>query len=129
LKDSNANLKHKPILETVQKIYCKHLPNGLRYLRWGRGQRSCPARKRLRRVKLLGMCAESPASGARFVSVPDIWKTRRLKRQNTALTDLILPAPHFFTSPTLPLKTNLNLQNAEAENLCLDRLDNHQNLC
>ena len=33
----------------------------------GRGRRSRPARKMLRRVKLLGMCAESPASGARFV--------------------------------------------------------------
>jgi hypothetical protein len=35
-------------------------------LGWGR--RSRPARKMIRRVKLLGMCAESPASGARFVS-------------------------------------------------------------
>ena len=34
----------------------------------GRGRRSRPARKMLRRVKMLGMCAESPASGARFVS-------------------------------------------------------------
>ncbi len=33
----------------------------------GRGRRSLPARKMIRRVKLLGMCAESPASGARFV--------------------------------------------------------------
>jgi len=33
----------------------------------GQGRRSRPARKRLRRVKLLEMCAESPASGARFV--------------------------------------------------------------
>ena len=33
----------------------------------GRGRRSRPARKMKRRVKLLGMCAESPASGARFV--------------------------------------------------------------
>ena len=33
----------------------------------GRGRRSRPARKMTRRVKLLEMCAESPASGARFV--------------------------------------------------------------
>ncbi len=41
--------------------------NGLRYLRWGGGRRSRPTRKMIRRVKLLGMCAESPASGAGFV--------------------------------------------------------------
>jgi len=41
--------------------------NGLRYLRWGGGRRSRPTRKMIRRVKLLEMCAESPASGARFV--------------------------------------------------------------
>jgi hypothetical protein len=41
----------------------------------GRGRRSRPARKMIRRVKLLGMCAESPASGARFVSrLPLVWK-------------------------------------------------------
>ena len=34
----------------------------------GRGRRSRPARKRIKRRKLFGMCAESPASGARFVS-------------------------------------------------------------
>ncbi len=33
----------------------------------GRGQRSRPARKMTRRRKLLGICAESPASGARCV--------------------------------------------------------------
>ncbi len=33
----------------------------------GQGRRSRPARKMLRRMKMLGMCAESPASGARFV--------------------------------------------------------------
>jgi hypothetical protein len=34
----------------------------------GRGRRSRPARKMIRRRKMPGMCAESPASGARFVS-------------------------------------------------------------
>ncbi len=33
----------------------------------GRGRRSRPARKMTRRRKLLEMCADSPASGARFV--------------------------------------------------------------
>ena len=33
----------------------------------GRGRRSRPTRKMIRRRKMLGMCAESPASGARFV--------------------------------------------------------------
>ena len=49
------------------KDLTKQTPNGLRYLRWERGRRSRPARKRLRRRKRLGMCAESPASGARLV--------------------------------------------------------------
>ena len=44
-----------------------NLPNGLRYLRWGGGRRSRPTGKMKRRRKLLEMCAESPASGARFV--------------------------------------------------------------
>jgi len=35
----------------------------------GRGRRSRPTRKILRRRKLPGMCAESPASGARFVGL------------------------------------------------------------
>jgi len=39
------------------------------------------------------------------------------KKQNTALTDLILHARQFFTSLTLPTKATLNLQNAKAENL------------
>ena len=43
------------------------LPNGLRYLRWGCGRRSRPTGKMLRRRKMLGIAAESPASGARFV--------------------------------------------------------------
>jgi len=39
------------------------------------------------------------------------------KKQNTALTDLILHAPQFFTSPTLLWKLLLDLQNTKAENL------------
>ncbi len=61
--------------------------------------------------------AESPASGARFVSVPDFWKTRRLKAKTQVYCDLILHAPQFFTSPTLLTKLTLNIQNAKAENL------------
>ncbi len=34
----------------------------------GRGRRSRPTRQMIRRRKLLEICAESPASGARFVS-------------------------------------------------------------
>ena len=45
----------------------------------GRGRRSRPTRKMIRRMKLLEIAAESPASGARCVSVPDFWKTRRPK--------------------------------------------------
>ncbi len=83
----------------------------------GRGRRSRPTRKRLRRRKLLENGAESPASGARLVSVPDIWKTRRPKNRTQPFSDLILHAPHFFTSPTLPTKPTLNYKNAKAENL------------
>jgi len=39
------------------------------------------------------------------------------KKQNTALTDLILHAPQFFTSLTLFLKMRLTYQNAKAEDL------------
>ncbi len=48
-------------------LFLRQPANGLRYPRWGGGRRSRPARKMIRRVKLFGMCAESPASGARFV--------------------------------------------------------------
>ena len=42
----------------------------------GRGRRSRPTRKMKRCVKLLGMCAESPASGACFVG--RFWVKRTL---------------------------------------------------
>jgi len=48
-------------------VFALGLPNGLRYLRWGGGRRSRPTGKMIRRVKLLEICADSPASGARFV--------------------------------------------------------------
>jgi hypothetical protein len=83
----------------------------------GRGRRSRPARKMLRRRKMLEMCADSPASGARFVSVPDIWKTRRPKIRTQPFTDLILHAPQIFTSPTLFWKMRLTYQNARAKDL------------
>ena len=66
---------------------------------------------------MLEIAAESPASGARFVSVPDFCKTRWLKKQNTALIDLILHAPQFFTSLTFQTKPTLNYKNAKAKNL------------
>ena len=55
-------------------LYFPERANGLRYLRWGGGRRSRPARKMIRRRKLPEICAESPASGARFVSLLLIWK-------------------------------------------------------
>ena len=50
----------------------------------GRGRRSRPTRKMKRRVKLLGICAESPASGARFVGQTRWVQDLPLKRDNTA---------------------------------------------
>ncbi len=50
--------------------------NGLRYLRWGCGRRSRPARKMIRRRKLPEIAADSPASGARFVGT--LFALRRL---------------------------------------------------
>ena len=50
-------------------------------LGWGR--RSRPARKMLRRVKLLEICAESPASGARFVGLPACLPEPCLKKLHT----------------------------------------------
>jgi hypothetical protein len=41
--------------------------NGLRYLRWGGDGEARPTGKMKRRRKLLEICAESPASDARFV--------------------------------------------------------------
>jgi len=83
----------------------------------GRGRRSRPTGKMLRRVKLLGMCAESPASGARFVRFCGLRKIHRLKTKAQFCCDLILHAPQFFTSLTLPTKTNSNLQNTKADDL------------
>ena len=48
----------------------------------GRGRRSRPARNRIRRGKMLGIAAESPASGARFVG-------RRFVNQDLLLQILI----------------------------------------
>ena len=66
-KTQNVNLTDKIILKNQPKGLMQVLANGLRYLRWGGGRRSRPTRKMLRRVKLLEIAAESPASGARFV--------------------------------------------------------------
>jgi len=50
-------------------IMMKTAPNAQRFAlpALGRGRRSRPTRKMLRRVKLFEIAAESPASGARFV--------------------------------------------------------------
>ena len=57
----------------------------------GRGRRSRPARKMIRRRKLLEICAESPASGARFVRQPARLPERLLKKDTAANT------PNFYT--------------------------------
>ena len=50
----------------------------------GRGRRSRPARKMIRRRKLPEIAAESPASGARFVGQTRLSKTHHLKKAYTA---------------------------------------------
>jgi len=62
----------------------------------------------LRRGKLLEIAAEYPASGAGFVGQNWGKRTRRLKTKTQPFSDLILHAPQFFTSPTLPLKLTMN---------------------
>ena len=62
----------------------------------GLGRRSRPARKMLRRVKLLGMCAESPASGARFVRRVLLCKTRLLEKRHAAIRISILALEFFY---------------------------------
>jgi hypothetical protein len=83
----------------------------------GRGRRSRPARKRLRRRKRLIKRGESPASGARFVRWLRIVQDLFPETRTMLLTDLILHARQFFTSPTLFWKTRLTYQNARAEDL------------
>jgi hypothetical protein len=50
-----------------QHCFAIQMPNGLRYLRWGGDSEAVQPEKGLWCRKLLGMCAESPASGAHFV--------------------------------------------------------------
>jgi len=50
----------------------------------GRGRRSRPTRKMIRRRKLLEICTDSPASGARFVGQPACLPEHQLKKDNTA---------------------------------------------
>ena len=63
------------------------------------------------------MCAESPASGARFVGKNWGKRTRRLKTKATPLTDLILHAPQIFTSLTLAMETEADLQKSQSQEL------------
>ena len=60
-------IKHRLVYSIVEKELLKAPAQRIALPALGWGRRSRPARKMLRRVKLLGMCAESPASGARFV--------------------------------------------------------------
>jgi len=57
----------------------------------GRAAERRPIGKRLKRRKLLENAAESPASGARFVGRFLLCKTRRPKKEITAIT------PNFYT--------------------------------
>ena len=63
------------------------------------------------------MCAESPASGARFVGKNWGKRTRRLKTKTTPLTDLILHARQFFTSLTLALENEIDLPKCQSREL------------
>jgi hypothetical protein len=61
-----------------------------------------------RRRKLFEICAESPASGARFVGKNWGEQDTLPKNQTQPYRDLILHARQFFTSPTLQLKLTMN---------------------
>ena len=84
----------------------------------GRGRRSRPARKKLRRRKLLEIAPESPASGARFVRQP-AYLPERWQKKTTPLTHPIfthnlnfgyqsdyLPI-FFFISKTCPIASDI----------------------
>ena len=79
---------------------CGDAPIGLRYLRWGRVDHIPEVRKMIRRVKLLGMCAESPASGGRFVG--RLFPPRRTR----TFTLQVFPYPAkyvYFTASSTPV--------------------------
>jgi hypothetical protein len=63
------------------------------------------------------MCAESPASGARFVGKN--WGKQDTPPKNRTLPfgDLILHAPQIFTSPTLAVETEPDLPNRQSREL------------
>ena len=67
----------------------------------GQGRRSRPTGKMIRRVKLLGICAESPASGARFVRRFVLCKTTR--RIAVAQSYCMLEYPIFDIRYTIAL--------------------------
>jgi hypothetical protein len=83
----------------------------------GRAAGRRPTGKMKRRRKLLGIAAESPASGARFVGKSRGEQDTPPKNRTQPFTDLIVHAPQFFTSLTLPLKPRQNWKNAKAEDL------------
>ena len=70
------------------------------------------------------MCAESPASGARFVRWLRVVQDSFAWKQNRAFCDLILHARLFFTSSTLFWELWLTYQNARAEDLLKPMLKN-----
>ena len=88
-----------PVCALQGIFYCLRQSSAQRFAlpALGRGRRSRPARKRLRRRKLLEMCAESPASGARFVR----W---RLTETNFAKQEKV----YFSTATTVSSLLSLN---------------------
>ncbi len=63
----------------------------------GRAAERRPIGKMLRRRKLLEICAESPASGARFVGQPACLPEHQLKKDNTANLTKVLHATLILT--------------------------------
>ena len=61
--------------------------------------------------------AESPASGARFVGKNWGKQDTPPKKQNHAITDLILHAPQFFTSLTFALENTTDLPKRQSQEL------------
>ena len=66
LKDSNADLKHEPILKTAKGFYAKFLPTVCVTCVWA-GVDSVWEQGKLEARKMLENAAESHTSGARFV--------------------------------------------------------------
>ena len=121
------------------------LANGLRYLRWGGDGEAVQPEKGRGVGKCLKMAQNPQRQVHAMLVCPGFGRLATLTR--TTSFDLILHAPQYFTSPTLPTNLTLNWKNAKAKNLlkpvlktdfakkitlpekmnltkCLDKLDN-----